>query len=407
VKQVQAAAAGLALLTLIGTGCSANTPPLPRHTPTTPASVRAATPAPSRSRCTSARRFARASPARRSAPGLWPQRLIESQRPSNLVSGEVINPASDTYYTLTSRTHTPMRGPYVLACTDLRTGAVHEGPTFPVGSLTAASGYLWVYGAPRPGSRPLIYQVNPGTLARIRLLPPPPGHADFGAVSFAEAPGDSMWIGYDRTLLRLAVSTGAALTRATLPPGLTVTDIAVDPARATLYVSAAHVVRGGMEGLVMLEYAARSGHRLPGASGGLLRYSVAGAGLTAVPGGVWVSFRTGMLGLTIHLRRSGLRMIAPPGPGIALRPATGVFHWAMSAAAAYGGGALWLANLRVVACLDPQTGKVRASERVGQSPKPPSQLITQLAAIDPITHTIYGPNGTGLVQVIPPRQCWR
>lgn len=405
-KQVQAAAAGMALLALIATGCSAKTPALPRRAPTTPASERAATPAPSRSPCTSARRFAPASPARRSAAGLWPQRLIERQRPTELISDEVINPAAGTYYTLTSRTHTPMRGPYVLACTDLRTGAVRKGPTFPVGSLTAASGYLWVYGTPRPGSQPLIYQVNPATLARIRLLPLPPGHANFGGVAFAAAPGDSMWIGYDRTLLRLAVSTGTVLTRVTLPLSLTVTDISMDPARMTLYVSAAHVVRGGMEGLVMLEYVARSGHRLAESSGGLLRYSVAGAGLTAVPGGVWVSFRTGMLGLTIHLRRNGLRMITPPGPGIALRPATGVFHWAMSVAAAYGGGALWLATLRVVACLDPRTGKVRASERAGQSPAPPSQLVSQLQAIDPVTHTIYGPNGTGLVQVIPPRRCW-
>ena len=42
------------------------------------------------------------------------------------------------------------------------------------------------------------------------------------------------------------------------------------------------------------------------ASGGRLRYSVAGADLSAVPGGVWASFRTGMMGLTVHLGANGL-----------------------------------------------------------------------------------------------------
>jgi hypothetical protein len=324
------------------------------------------------------------------------------QGPAELIADQVINPDAGAAYALISRTNTPVRGPYILQCTQLRTGSVHEGPSFLVGSLAAASGYLWVYGASRPGAQPVVYQVNPASLARIRAITLPAVTAGFIEAAFATGPDDSVWIGSDRTLLRVTVSTGIVSTRVTLPPGLTVSDIAVDPARTTLYVSAAHVVHGGFEGLVMLEYDARSGRLLAAASSGLLSYSVAGATLTAVPGGVWASFRTGMLGLTIHLGQAGLKMIAPPGPGIALTSPSGVFHWPMYEATAYGGGALWVANeVGIVACLNPRTGQVRASEQVSQA-----QLPYQFQAIDPALHAIYALNTNGLLQIAPPQRCW-
>src|SRR5260221_6148339 len=106
-------------------------------------------------------------------------------------------------------------------------------------------------------------------------------------------------------------------------------------------------------------------------------------------------------GLTIHLRQQDLAPVAPPGPGIEWQPATGVFHWPMYATTAYGGGALWLANqVGIVACLDPQTGEVRASERVRQS-----QLIYRVLAVDPVLHAIYALDTSGLLQITPPRRC--
>jgi hypothetical protein len=169
-----------------------------------------------------------------------------------------------------------------------------------------------------------------------------------------------------------------------------------------MYVSAAHVAHGGMSGLVMLEYNARTGRKMAAAAGGLIRDSVAGAALTAVPGGVWASYRTGMLGLTIHLGAKGLRMIDPPGPGIALAPATGVFRWPMYETTTYGGGVLWVANqVGIVACLDPRTGTIRASEHL-----PQSQLIYQFEAIDPSMRVIFALRNGDLLQITPPRRCW-
>ncbi len=322
----------------------------------------------------------------------------------SISGGQVIDPAAGAVYPLVSKTNTSVRGPWVLCRLDLRTGAVHLGQTFPVGSLIMASGYLWVYGAPGPGSQPAVSQVGPVTVALTRPIPLPPVPPGFAGppVAVTAGPGGSVWIGSDRALLRVSASTGSVLARAMLPHGLAVWDISADTAGRILYVSAAHMVRGGGEGNVMLEYDARFGHRLATASGGLIRYSVAGAALTAVPGGVWLSFRTGMLGLTIHLGKKGLRMIAPPRPGIALRRPNGVFHWPMYETTAYGGGALWVADqLGIMACLDPRTGRIRASERLRQS-----QLFYQIEAIDPAARKILALHNDDLLQITPPRQCW-
>jgi len=268
-----------------------------------------------------------------------------------------------------------------------------------------ASGRLWVYSTPGRGSPPAVTEVDPVTLRRLRLIPLPSVPASFGGVpvTLTAGPAGSVWIGSYRTLLRSSVATGATLAKVTLPPGLAVSDIAADPAKTRLYISAAHVdPRGDMSGLVMLEYDARDGRALAAASGGLIRDSVAGAALTAVPAGVWTSFRTGMLGLTIHLGSNGLRIIRPPGPGVALTRPTGVFHWAMYESTAYGGGTLWVANQAgVVACLDPRTGAVRASEHL-----PQSQLIYQLEGVDPAARRIFAVDNGDLLQITPPRRCW-
>jgi hypothetical protein len=335
----------------------------------------------------------------------WPSRAILRESMVELIADQVVDPAARAVFLLVSETNTPARGPWVLCRISLGTGAVRLGPTFAGGGLAVASGRLWVYSTPGRGSRPAVSEVDPVTLQRVRPVPLPSVPASFGGVpaTVTAGPAGSAWIGSYRTLLRLSVSTGTPLTKVTLPLGLAVSDVAEDPAGMTLYVSAAHVdPRGGIGGLVMLEYDARTGRMLAAASGGLIRDSVAGAALTAVPGGVWASFRTGMLGLTIHLGAKDLRIIAPPGPGVALTPATGVFHWPMYESTTYGGGILWVANQAgIVACLDPRTGAIRASEHLRQS-----QLIYQIESIDPTARMIFAFDNGDLLRITPPRRCW-
>jgi len=320
---------------------------------------------------------------------------------------QVVDPAAGAVFLLASETNTPERGPWALCRISLATGRARLGQTFPVSDLAMASGYLWVYSAGRTSAQPVtVSQVSPVTLARIRPIPLPRAPANFGLPAAVTAgPTGSVWIGYDRTLLRVDAATGHILARITLPPGLAVSNDAVAASGTALYAASTHIAKdGGMAGAVMLEYDARSGRKLAEASGGLLRYSAAGAELTAVPGGVWASFRTGMMGLTIHLGANGLRMLTPPGPRIGLTPPNSVFHWPMYATTAYGGGALWVANqASIVACLDPRTGTVLAGEHL-----PLGQYIFGFEAIDPASRTIFASSGYGggLLQITPPRRCW-
>jgi hypothetical protein len=331
----------------------------------------------------------------------WPQRVI--LRETSLVSGSshAIDVAHRVGYLLVSRTSNPIRGPWVLRRVDLATGTARVGPTFRQMDVTLAAGYLWIDGRGSGAAPPArVTQVNPTTMAVVRTIQLPPGPATFGWAGSAVAagPGNSAWIGLHRTLIRVSTTTGAVLNRAIVPPRLAVTDISMDPALRHLYVSAARVVSGGLEGNVVLEYGARSGRRLAIASHGPVTYSVAGSALTAVPGGVWVSFRTGMMGLTLHLRQRDLRIVTPPG----VSQGGGIFRWAMFATTAYGGGALWLANQAgIVACIDPRTSSVRAAETVSQS-----RLVYQIWAVDPVRHMLYAGTNAGLVAIHPPRSCW-
>ncbi len=405
-SDVRALAAGATLFAVVCGGCSATTP---GGSGSVINSKRASEPAIGRSpiQCDPAGTPAL---ARSGQPGTagsesWPERLVAWEGPA--VAAQAANPAAGVAYALISRTVRLLRGPYVLECTDLRTGAVHRGPVFPgggtltVNSIVIASGYLWVSRFPRSSSQPVVSQVDPRSLAIVRSIRLPKEPAVYPAIAVAAGPGDSVWIGSFQTLLRVDAGTGGVLARVKLPPHLAVSDVSVDPAHRHLYVSMAHVVRGGVEGNAVAEYAARTGRRVAAAVRGLITDSVAGAALTAVPGGVWASFRTGMQGLTIHLRQQDLAMIAPPGPGIALTSANRIFHWFMSATTIYGGGALWLANQAgIIACLDPRTGKVRALERV-----PQSRLINLLAATS-VSRQVIAIGGHGLVRISPPERCW-
>lgn len=387
----RAVAATTTVLIVTGAGCSSNVPRRAAHHPASSAAAAQARPCPP------------ALPVHRRESTPWPSRTVLRESPMDAGSSQVVDPAAGAVFLMASTTSTPQRGPWVLCQISLRTGAARLGQRFRVGDLAMAAGYLWAYSAGAT-AQPVVSEVSPVTLARIRPIPLPRAPASSGLpVAVTAGPKSSVWIGYYRTLLRVDAATGHVLARITLPPGLAVGNDAVAASGTSLYASAAHIAKdGGMTGLVMLEYDARSGQQLAEASDGLIRYSVAGAGLTAVPGGVWASFRTGMMGLTVHLGANGLPMITPPGPRIVRTPLAGVFHWPMYATTSYGGGALWVANeAAIVACLDPRTGTVRASEHL-----PLSRFISGFEAIDPVARTIFAFDYGALLQITPPRRCW-
>jgi outer membrane protein assembly factor BamB len=327
----------------------------------------------------------------------WPQRVLVHEPltiPNQTISGQSL-------YELNSQTNTPARGPYLLKRVNLRNGAVQKGPLFTIGNLAVADGRLWVFGS--IGKQPHLIEVNPQKLSVRRVIPLPKATTNFPWLAIGTGPNGSVWLGTAGTLRRVDAATGKTLVTVSAPPRLAVADLVSDPSGRYLYVSMAHEVKGGLEGGTVLEYDARTGRELARATAGPpLSYSVAGASLTPVPGGVWASFRTGMLGLTIHLRQHDLALLAPPGQRVASTPANSLFHWPMDATTVYGGGSLWLANESgIIACLDPATGAVRAREHV------PASQTPDLDSVDTAGHHLLARLGNEVVQITPPRTCWR
>jgi hypothetical protein len=399
--QVRALAAAITLCAVACAGCSAAAPRRSVHV-VSPTRASQAPVVTSPADCGTGGIAAR--PRKPGRARLWPERLVARDSPGSVA--QALDPVTGVVYTLVGRSANGSPAPYALACTSLRTGAVQRGPVFQasgppfVHGFAIASAYLWVS---LTLSQPVVRQVDLRDLAVVRSLRLPRANptCDLG-VTVAAGPANSVWIGSYHTLLRMDTATGVIMARATLPPGVAISDIAVDPARRHLYVSVASVVRGGCERNAVFEYGARTGRRLAAATRGPITYSVVGSWLTAVPGGVWASFRTGMLGLTLHLRQRDLAMIAPPSARTLLRAPHSLFHWAMTATTLYGAGALWISTLEFMACLDPRTGTTRAIERIPQSGGAPQPVAT-----DRSSHQLFALGPDGLVQITPPHRCWR
>jgi hypothetical protein len=325
----------------------------------------------------------------------WPERVLLREDDYLARASQVLDPARGVLYALVPRTLSSVSGPWVLRAVRLGERTSRPGGTFRVSGIALADGFLWAYGATSTGQA-LISQVNPRTLRTVRSEKLATSY--LGVAGVAAGPAGSVWTGSGRTLLRLSVRTGAVLARAILPAGVVLDQVAARPGGTVLYASA---VRVNVGGCAMFEYSAVTGRLLARAAGPPLAYAIAGAVLTAVPGGVWASFRTGMMGQSVLLSRRGLAIIAraPASPRL------GPYQWPMSSSAVYGGGALWVATgSGLAACLNPATGVTR-SEQIVTSPA--AQLWDLLAA-DHATRLVYGltPGSQALVAITPPPRCW-
>ena len=318
------------------------------------------------------------------AHAAWPQHVLFAER---IPSSQAV--LGSSLFMLVSRTTSPERGPYRLASVDLTTTSTTDGQMFSLPDVATAAGRVWLSGI--VARRPRLDDVDPVSRRVVHSLRLPAGVAAYPRVAVVAGPAGSVWIGSNRTLLRLDVTAWRVLAKASVPPGLVATDLATDPQRRHLYVSFANVVRGGIAGAAAIEYDASSGAEIVRAAKKTLADSAAGASLTAVRGGVWASFRTGSLGLTIRLRQRDLSL-APPR-----------FSWPMSASTLADGGSLWTANeTGAVACVDPTTGRVGARETVG----PGNGL--QLLAVDAARRRVLALGSSlAVVALTPPATCWR
>ncbi len=130
---------------------------------------------------------------------------------------------------------------------------------------------------------------------------------------------------------------------------------------------------------------------------GVTAANVGGGTLTAAPGGVWVSFRTGMAGLTVLLRQRDLRAVRLPGAGTA----HSLFSWQMWASTTYAAPWLYLVQIgRLAGCMNPATGHIRALGSVSGHVE-----IDQLFGVGPYGSELYAASPHGVIAIRPPAAC--
>lgn len=315
----------------------------------------------------------------------WSARGVLGEPPG--IVNQVVDPPAGVDYVLASDGHG-----YRLRAMPLSGAFPTVGPKFPVFGISLGAGSIWVYGA-RPAGSLVLYQVNRSTLAVTRSWQLAGNQRRSGFVAVAPGGGGTEWVGFLRTVLRINARSGAIVSRIRLHSGLTVSDLSVDPAGRHLYV----VANTSVSSSAVVEFDPASLRELASNSGGDLRFSVGGASATAVPGGVWISFRTGMLGETLLLSQRNLRMVKLPG---ATKPRS-LFHWVMFASTKYAGRSLYLARQDgIIACLNPRTGAVRSRGRL-------SQLVNAGQLLQPGRHgrPLYGLSPSALIAISSPAAC--
>jgi hypothetical protein len=273
------------------------------------------------------------------------------------------------------------------------TKKVVRGPEFPVSQVSVAAGYAWVSGPAVHGFHLRLFQVRISTLTVVRSWYLPGGAVpDFRPVPVTAGPAGTAWIGFGDRFWRLNVRTGARSQRRLPSASLTVTDVAMDPAAAHLYVSAAPKLGGA----VVFEYSLRSSKLVATAKGKPLEFSVSGAELTAAPHGVWASFRTGMAGQTVLLRQQGLHLVHVTGGAT-------LFGWFMLGSTVYGGGSTWVGlNNGDMGCVGPSTGAVRSRGHL--------RLLAgggELLGVSAARREVYALGTSSILGITAPSTCWR
>jgi len=198
-------------------------------------------------------------------------------------------------------------------------------------------------------------------------------------------------VGFLRSVLIINAKSGAIAGRIRIRRGLVVSDVSA--LGRYLYVAA-----NGPDGAsIVFEYNARTLRLLASTGRQPLLFSVGGARLTSAPGGVWASFRTGMLGRTVLLRQRGLGFVTLPGSGT---PGD-LFAWAMIATTEFAGASVFLAKEGgQVGCMNPATGHIRARGSV-----PGLSSTGELVGASADGRVLYAVSPRGVIAISPPRAC--
>jgi len=322
----------------------------------------------------------------------WPARTVLAERPELNIVSQVLDPHTRTDFALTVAGH----GTYRLRRTSVPSGQVRVGRPFPVNSIALASGWLWVFGGKPLGTseRPKLYQVDERSLAVVRTWTLAAPRVRFAGVAITAGLHGTIWIAFSRTVRHINVRSGATVGGIRLPTGLLAGDLALSPSGHFLYVATSDQI-GSRDPVI--EYSVSSGQRLAINTRSVHAAALGGGTLTAAPGGVWVSFRTGMAGGKLLLRQPDLGLVKLPGAG----SPRSLFKSEMWAVTEYADTSVFLVKFDgTIACLNPRTGHVRARGTVSGG-----REISQLLGFRRPNGPLYAVTAHGVIAVRQPAAC--
>lgn len=332
-------------------------------------------------------------PASAATSAPWPYRLVVAQPARLGIYSQVIDHATGTDLALA----TVRLGQYRLRSTPIAGGRTVLGPAFPVPFLTLGAGALWIFGPEiRAGSVVRLYEVNPASLTVTRSWTLSPPQHQASVVAVAAGRDDTVWVGFLRTILRINARSGAVVGRIAIPDRrLLLTDLAPNLSGRHIFVSLTTRREGSSS---IAEFSVATGRQIAFNAGSAVAASAGQDRLTAAPGRVWVSFRTGMMGETVLLRLHRLEVVRLPGAG---SPGS-LFEWAMWASTFYAGHSVYLArDDGRIACLYPRNGHDRVKGLVRGLIPTGAQL---LGAADG-GRVLYAASARGVIAITPPAAC--
>jgi hypothetical protein len=203
-----------------------------------------------------------------------------------------------------------------------------------------------------------------------------------------------VWAGEQGRVVLLSTASGRVLRSITLPEMEGQFGVSVNG--STLYAIANAV---GTRPIEVYEVSLQTGTIV--ASKGILGV---GGDVTAVRGGVWVAYRTGMLG-TAQLLSSGNLAVVASRPATGPVPVPGSSE-AMGISVIVTGGTAWLTDLTAIVCANASTGQVLDAASLPSG-------VGEFWVVGAIGRSLYaaetrgsGP-GPALVKVATPTACWQ
>jgi hypothetical protein len=296
-----------------------------------------------------------------SVPGIRPW-TVTAVIEARLVNTPIALPSSPFAYGITVASTSPTSLWGRLSRIDVATGHIALGPKVPSYSqLFTLGGSLEVLSRASANAQWIIRPViGHGTsLGGATVLPIPTSASGVVSVSDGPAVGHGVWLSYGNSVFLVNASTGTLMRRENL--GANVASISMDPTGRLLYAALDELMAHptARVATVIDELDARTGRVLAHVG---IEFTLGGANLEAVRGGVWVSYRGGMMGTAQLLRASGLAMVQPPS-GSARRdetiPTMGA-EITMGIWTAQVGSMFWLQASFGTSCVAPSSGAFRA-----------------------------------------------